>query len=137
MLVARGKEVAFILEDGRKVSAPHGSYILHDPSGNDWPSDSVLIARFKHTGELESRASSAAKDHFGGEEILRGRIVMPQRRMGWREIGEVRSILYTFTGPHYAPEGHEHEFKRMPLLSRKGHYMRLDGLTTGPNGFRS
>lgn len=138
MLVARGRAVSLVMQSGRIVTAPARAEILHDPDGRDWPEDAVLIAPFKHTGAPETRPSSAAKDHFKDQTILRGRIALPGRNMRlWREVGQVASIRYDFRGPHYAPEGHEHEFKRMPTLYRFGAFLRLEPIVTGPNGFRS
>jgi hypothetical protein len=137
MLISRGYNVAFVLDDGRRVRAAKSAEILHDPSGSDWPSDSAIAITFKHTGKtLKDPPKDARKQLGDGFEPKRGRVVLPSRRLsGWREVGLVESVEFHRRGVHFREEGHEHDFTestffikgKQPTLYKLGSAYRMDG----------
>ena len=118
MLIARGTAVRLVLVDGSS-HRPRGA-ILHDESGKDWPSTSVLIMPFQRSGQPLANPPQSAVDHFGDTfEIHRGEVDTPARDLReWRRVGEVRQAFYTRHG-HVHPGRKQHVFgeKRMFVLA--------------------
>mgnify|MGYP001565598968 CR=1 FL=1 len=98
MLIAKGYEVGFHLEDGEKVLAPSSYALLHDPSGREswlrkllygpskvmWDYESVLIAPFKRTNE--DVEDDLAEEYFGYLPKA-GEIDMPPRALSeWTKV---------------------------------------------------
>ena len=132
MLVEHGSRAIFELEDGRDVRAPGGTAILHDASGRSWPASEALIAPFTKTGRT---LDDPPKDAIAQLEKPReGKILLPSRE-GWSRVGRVVLVRYHYHGVHFAPEGHEHEFTRKPMLFRKGQLLKLGPVRLDEHGF--
>lgn len=130
MIVARGHAVSFELSDGRVVHGPRGSELLHDETGRDIPADIVLVMRFEHTGKpLDGKLPKHVQQHFGQYQPKDGRGELPTLRLSsWQEVGRVKTIEYTRRGElHHGQKSHDktHEFRRMPVLYRRGDAMLL------------
>lgn len=112
MLIAKGNEVSFKLKSGSEIFASSTYSMLHDPSGQDWPSNSVLIAPFRR-GKLEIEDSDA-EDYFGASP-KGGSIELPPRSLKeWKPFGPVQRIDYTRRRPLGLPTefkgDYRHEF---------------------------
>ena len=153
MLIAKGSRVSFDLMDGSHVGAPASYGMLHDPSGEDWPKNSVLITGYKKGRVLAEKPSNEAKNYFGrGYEVKAGSVNTPEKALSsWKKIGEVKTIYYSRPGTK-APGGYFHHFVKgaaieykvfrggghHPVLSRKGRTLRLElqkGATLNERGF--
>jgi hypothetical protein len=107
MLIAKGYEVHFYV-GGKKISPPASYGMLHDPSGESWPSDSVLVASFsKDRKEIED----ASAESYFGDPPLGGGIDLPSRDLSrWTELGSVEKIEYTRMRPHGMPAQYEGDY---------------------------
>jgi hypothetical protein len=128
MLICKGFSVSFVLASGKKVKAPGGYGLLHDPSGRDWAKCSGLVAPFqKGGGEIDDRE---AKDYFG-HAPREGALSLPPRALSsWKKLGVVSEILYTRRRPGRLPADHQdqyfHPFKGTATLYRRGRMLRLE-----------
>lgn len=141
-LICMGREVEFVLKDGREIKAKQTrDGMLRDPSGTYWPKCSLLIAPFENGTE----ASKQAGNYFGRDaEVFEGRVDLPPQSLGeWQELGEVREIFYDRAGTKH-PGFFRHEFhkprgmyklvflikgraaKEPAVLYQHGDYFRLD-----------
>lgn len=136
MLIAKGYSVAFLLESGAVVRPSRSYAILHDPSGIDWSSDSVLVANFTKGGDYIE--DDEAEEYFGYEPC-EGKILLPPRGIReWRKLGTVEKIDYTRTRPERLPASYrgryDHVFGEegwifkgaMPPLYKRGRLLRLE-----------
>jgi hypothetical protein len=123
MLIAKGHEVAFKLQDGR-LKRVSGS-MLHDPSGHDWPKDSMLVASFKRSGRpaTDAEKEGPPKHYLGRHHEARvGSINLPPRSLEeWKRVGEVATIYYERPGTK-APGRFYHHFgkRRLEAFFKKG-----------------
>jgi hypothetical protein len=135
-LICKGTSSSFSLQEGRKrVGAPRGAALLHDPSGAAWPKCSVLFMSFNRTAETVTMTKDAG--YYLGEdyEARKGKCTLPPRALAeWETIGLVKMIWYTRTGI-YAPGRYKHPFGverkllfrgDLPMLRRYEQSMRLD-----------
>jgi hypothetical protein len=155
MLIAKGCAVSFKLASGKEVFAPSSYAMLHDPSGSEWPADSVLIAPFKKT--RSAIEDSDAESYFGAPP-LEGKIELPPSSLSsWSEVGVATRIDYTRRRPdglHTDFKGdYRHEFDGTEgvfgllfhvltapsvMLYRRGRLLRLElpfGADLGDRGF--
>lgn len=152
MLIVKAHRVAFDLMSGRKVTAAPTYGMLHDPSGEDWPKDSVLVMRYTRSGRA-IKSDGAMASYLGGDYQARsGEADLPSRSLeGWKKLGDVKTIYYVRTGKR-APGGFYHHFGKgaalehkifrgegdKPVLYRKGKTLRLElpaGSTLNWRGF--
>jgi hypothetical protein len=131
MLIAKCSRVAFIV-DGKRVAAPKGATLLHDPSGRYWPKQSCLIASFSRDGDvLENPTDEEIAWATNPDAVKVGSAETPSKSLsGWDIIGRVERIDYTRRGVY--ADDYEHDFeegwlqtKPLPTLRRLGRYMRL------------
>lgn len=131
MLIAKGYRVSFVIENGRKVSAPAAYALLHDPSGSGWPKCSGLVAPFtKGGGEVARNSAGDARSYFGHDPKL-GHLSAPPRNISaWKRVGVVNEILYSRRRPSGLPAKHAadyyHPFKGTATLYRRGRLLRLE-----------
>jgi hypothetical protein len=134
MLIAKCTRVAFIV-DGKRVPAPRGATLLHDPSGRYWPAQSCLVAPFRRSGEVIERPTDQQVAWASNPDAVRlGSVDTPSKRLGdWEIVGRVEKIEYDRHGVY--ADSYEHEFesgwlmkKPLPTLRklRSGRCMRLD-----------
>lgn len=98
MLIAKGNEVSFKLVGGSEIFAPATYSMLHDPTGEDWPADSVLVAPLKSKGRNELDYPEA-EDYFGAPP-LEGKFELPSKNLkAWKSLGEVSRIDYSRKRP--------------------------------------
>lgn len=109
-LICMGRNVLFVAEDGREVSAHKRDGMLYDGSGIYWPSCSLLVAPFRQG----TRESEKGRDYFGrGFRVLEGTVSLPPRSLKqWREIGEIKHVYYRRAGKHSAYFHHEFDRPR-------------------------
>ena len=107
MLIAKGYEVHFYVGE-RRISAPASYGMLHDPSGEDWNSSSVLIAPFsKGRQEIEDGDASS----YFGSDPMGGEIDLPPRDISrWTFLGPVKKIEYSRMRPHGMPAKYEGDY---------------------------
>jgi hypothetical protein len=125
MLIAKCHALAFHTTDGRLIKPARGSTLLHDPTGKSWPKTSCLITTFRKTGAaIEDPTDEEISWAKNPENVREGKVDIPPRTRGWKEIGRVFSIDYTRYGEH--ADWYEHEFKRPVRLLQRGKAMRLE-----------
>lgn len=146
MLICMGREVVFELGNGQSFDAPARSGLLHDPSGDSWAKNSLLVYPFKQ-GQREAtddELSRGGSDYFGSKaRVLAGTCALPARSLtGWRQLGAVEYVYYSRAGVR-APGRYRHKFhsprglmravfalkmsSREPaILYRKGRNFRLE-----------
>jgi hypothetical protein len=134
MLIAKCSRVAFVLVGGKRVAAPRGTTLLHDPSGRHWPSQSCLIATFDRSGgRLEDPTDEEVAWASNPDDVRVGAIDTPPKSLSqWETIGRVETIEYTRRGVY--ADDYEHNFeprgwlleKPLPTLRRHDGCMRLD-----------
>jgi hypothetical protein len=123
MLIAKGTDVSFELESGRLVRVS-GS-MLHDPTGDYWPEDSMLVMSFRRNGRLatDDEKSGPPKDYLGREHKARiGSVSLPPRSIKeWKRIGDVKTIYYERPGTK-SPGRYFHHFgkRRLEAFFKKG-----------------
>ena len=123
MLIAKGSYVAFSLQSGRLVRAS-GS-LLHDPTGDSWPKDSMLVANFRRGRRKASdEEKSGDPKHYLGREYPAhiGSIDLPPRSIReWKRVGAVQTIYYERPGTR-APGRFYHHFgkRRLEAFFKKG-----------------
>lgn len=103
MLIAKGYDVGFRMEEGRDVVPPRRYAMLHDPSGRDWPACSVLIAPFLRLAHKvpKTKDLSEAEEYFGYVP-REGVVKLPSRDMKkWGKLGAVSEIDYWRPGDEY------------------------------------
>lgn len=142
MLIAKGYE-CHLFVGSREYSPPASYAMLHDPDGVDWPSDSILFARFSK--DREEISYDPAEDYFG-DGPLGGSIQLPPRDLSrWSQIGPVKKIEYTRLRPHGMPAKYQGDYYHMfdgsegllslltflftdiePSLYRKGRLYRME-----------
>jgi hypothetical protein len=106
VLTVKGHRGLFLLADGREVS---GSPLLHDDSGVDWPSSSILVVRiFRDDAALTNKT---AQRYYGdGYDLKKGHVFTPTKRLSsWKAIGPVREVFYTRPG-NIKPGPYRHPF---------------------------
>jgi hypothetical protein len=106
MLIAKGYAVGFKLDGLRNlVRAPRTYAMLHDPSGEDFPKDMVLVDSFDR-GAGTVREPDATS--YFGYQPRRGTIHLPSRDLkNWTRLGSVDAIDYTRPGEHRGDYRHE------------------------------
>jgi hypothetical protein len=127
LLIRKGTRVIVDLTNGRTVVCPRSWGMLHDPDGEDWPKDSVLIIPYRITGEPIDY--SPARHYFGsGYDVERGEptgALPPKDLRAWTRIGNVGrkdkpSLWYTRPGTsHPGPFKHKLNSGWMPWLFGK------------------
>jgi hypothetical protein len=123
MIIAKGQDVAFKLQSGRIVR-PRGS-MLHDPTGQDWPKDSLLVASFRRSGwpATDAEKSGDPKNYLGRQyEAHVGIVNLPPKSLSeWKHIGDVATIYYERPGTR-APGRFYHHFgkRRIEVFFKKG-----------------
>lgn len=140
MFIRKGTSVWFKLEDGKRVSAPRGAALLHDPSGKQWNKCSALVAPFRTNVRpaTEAEMKGAPSEYLGRSyRASVGTLEVPPRRLSeWERIGVVKEIRYTRGGTK-APGKFFHPFNKRVLmfaftagdravLYRRGNAMRLE-----------
>lgn len=132
MLIAKCSRVTFIV-DGRRVAAPKGATLLHDPSGRHWPRQSCLIASFRRGGDvLENPTDEQVAWATNPDAVKIGSVDTPPKGLGeWEVIGRVERVDYTRRGVY--ADDYEHDFEEgwllkrpLPTLRQRGKCMRLD-----------
>lgn len=107
MLIAKGYDVRFGAR-GKKIAAPASYGMLHDPTGADWPSSSVLVAPFSK--DREEIDFDLAESYFG-DGPLGGSVNLPPRDISrWTLVGNVESIDYSRRRPHGLPSKYEGDY---------------------------
>lgn len=106
-----GRRVICELDDGREVAAGERHGMLYDPTGQAWPSCSLLIAPFEQGHDEDD--STEGRAYFGRKaQVMRGEIALPPRDLaGWRQVGLVHEIYYERAGTR-APGRFRHKFNR-------------------------
>jgi hypothetical protein len=123
MLIAKGQQVAFRLQSGKMVRAS-GS-MLHDPTGEFWPKDSMLVASFRRSGRpaTDEEKQGDAKNYLGREYKSHiGSIELPPSALSaWKRIGGIETIYYERPGTK-APGKFFHHFgkRRIEAFFKKG-----------------
>jgi hypothetical protein len=140
MLIRKGSQVRFELDDGRELAAPRGSSMLHDPAGTKWGKCSLLFVSFRKNVRkpTEKELAGAPKDYLGREHSARvGTVELPPRALAsWEKVGHVKEIMYVRHGTK-ARGGFYHPFGvrtalmlfrkgRHPILYKRGSAMRLE-----------
>lgn len=110
MLIRKGDRVIVDLASGRSVKCPPSWGMCHDPDGEDYPKDTVLILPYKVTGEPIEY--SPARHYFGhGYDVERGEptgSLPPSDMRRWIRVGPVKKIWYTrFGTSHPGPFKHK------------------------------
>lgn len=147
MLVSKGRRCSFMMEDGKKIAAPRGAAMLHDPEGATWGRCSVLLCSFTR-GKPDDSLSRAARSYFGaGYQGAKGSVSTPSRSLdGWQPLGPAAHVYYVRNGNIYGGVLFHHKFRKslfggkLPLLYRKDRFMRLElgpGCTLNARGFVS
>lgn len=98
-LICMGRNVILELDDCDDIQLPARWGMLHDPSGDFWPSCSLLFCKFTQGDESDS--SDEAVGYFGKRaDIRRGRAKMPLPSLhdGWHEVGVVSQVFYERAG---------------------------------------
>jgi hypothetical protein len=149
MILVKGHQVAFDLEDGREVNPPLSWGMMHDPQGRDWNRSSVLVGPYRK-GRVLAEASPTARDYFGATASVRqGAVTLPPRsKAGWTLVGRVARIWYVRTGTRLrGPFKHRFNapglgrlfFGRREVVLYKGHgFYRVElggGATLDHRGF--
>jgi hypothetical protein len=123
VLICKGHNVGFKLQTGRMVRAS-GS-MLHDPSGDSWPKDSVLVASFRRNGRTATDEEKAGdpKNYLGRQyEAHIGSVSLPPRSLDqWKRVGEIATVYYERPGTR-APGRFYHHFgkRRLEAFFKKG-----------------
>jgi len=123
MLICKGTNVRFVMEDGRKI-ATRGA-MLHDPSGRYWSKNSLLIASFPRGGRLATDAEKQGtpREYLGRLHPARvSRVTLPPKPMSeWKPLGQIRTILYARPGTK-APGKYFHHFggRRIQAFFKSG-----------------
>jgi hypothetical protein len=123
MLIAKGQHVAIKLETGRLVRA-RGS-MLHDPTGEFWPKDSMLVTSFRRSGRLatDEEKQGDPKSYLGREYEARvGSVNLPPQALSeWKRVGEIETVYYERPGTK-APGKFFHHFgkRRIEAFFKKG-----------------
>jgi hypothetical protein len=137
VIVAKGYEVGFLRRPGSRVQAvkPPRSYaLLHDPSGADWPRNSLLVAPIHGRGEVGRGASyGPAIEYFGYEPVTKKLHIPLKDIREWNLVCNVHGLDYWRPGVKYEGE-YEHDFKGrgwtfekvFPKLYRRGRVYRLE-----------
>lgn len=129
MLIAKGFNVGFTLASGKKIKAPAGYGLLHDPSGKDWARCSGLVVPFAKGGdEIDDKL---AKEYFG-HAPREGELRLPPKALSsWRKLGVATEVLYTRRRPGRLPADYAdqyfHPFKGgKATLYRLGRMLRIE-----------
>jgi hypothetical protein len=98
MLAAKGSRVAMRLVT-KGIVRPRGT-MLHDESGSDWPSTSVLFMPFSRSGgDVDAAADDATAEKYFGYVPRAGSVTLPVENIDkWSFVNEVRAIDYTRPG---------------------------------------
>lgn len=96
-LTAIGRAVSFETEEG-EVLGVRGS-ILWDPSGEAWPTSSLLIMSFDRAGKAAKDVPKFSRGWFGDYVPREGRAALPPKDLtAWEQEAEVRTLYYTRIG---------------------------------------
>jgi hypothetical protein len=123
VLICKGAHVSFRLQNGRLVHA-RGS-MLHDPSGDFWPKDSMLVTTFRRSGRpATDEEKSGDPTHYLGREHQAhvGSVKLPPQAISeWKRVGQVATIYYERPGTR-APGRFYHHFgkRRLEAFFKKG-----------------
>lgn len=95
--------------------------MLHDPSGQDWPKDSLLVCAFRRG---RRPADDQTAKHYLGREYQAhvGSVQVPPRELtSWKRVGDIATIYYERPGTK-APGRYYHHFgkRRLEALFKKG-----------------
>jgi hypothetical protein len=134
MLIAKGYDIELRLasEGHKPIVRPPKSYaMLHDPSGRDWPSCSVLITPFR---KGRQDVEDALAEEYFGYEPKAGAVIIPSRDLGnWKKWGEVAEIDYWRPGEHRGDWWHPFgegwwifPGGKLPLLYKQGRLLRME-----------
>jgi hypothetical protein len=111
MLIDRGDEVGFVLEDGRTIDAPKRAGMLHDETGKSWAKCSLLVMSYRRSTRpaTDAEFKSDAKDYFGRHyEACVSTIDTPPRALSeWKYVGDVKKLFYWRPGRHQGTYKHE------------------------------
>jgi hypothetical protein len=100
-LLVRGNLVKMDLEDGRQLDVPNDWGMLHDPSGNLFPSCEFRIQKYtitsQHEPPIDTTLQQIASAYFGeNTNIAGGKVEI----LGgpWQRVGRVGRIYYARPG---------------------------------------
>ena len=118
-LIVKGYNVSFDMIDGRQIDAPASYGMIHDPTGRQWKSTSLLVAPYEKGEEAEGDRHT--RDYFGASHLTRmGDIRLPPKSLAdWRSEGDVDWIWYHRQGrKHITPtRSKKHKFNKTSLAS--------------------
>jgi DNA-binding NarL/FixJ family response regulator len=100
-LICMGRDIVLELGKDDFIELPERWGMLHDPSGNFWPSCSLLFAPFRQGTEEDD--SDEGRGYFGNKtDVWRGHIKVPPHDLqhGWHEVGIVQQVFYERAGKH-------------------------------------
>ncbi len=111
MLIDKGEDVGFLLEDGREINAPKSAGMLHDPTGRAWPKCSLLVMSYRRSSKAadDKQIGRDARNYFGRDyEIGVSMIDTPPKALSqWTYVGDVQRVYYWRPGRHQGSYRHD------------------------------
>ena len=134
-LRCKGRQVVFVLADGKEITRPAAHGFFHDPEGDDWPPCSILFGPYTKTRE-KVEPEKIDREYYGDAPTYAMKVDLPPRSLAeWVFVGDVVQVFYLRNGERY-PFPYQHKFKKKRLMGlgkevqanlyRRGSFMRLE-----------
>ena len=115
MIHTLGDQIILVTMTDREIVRPVSHGYFYDPSGDDWPKNSILFGPYEKTKRL-AKPTRYAKRYYGDDAPLyEMKVDLPPRSLSeWKFGADIKQIFYLRRGKRF-PFPYQHRFKKRRL----------------------